>query len=180
MQLHLLSGSSNMLVWALPEHPSPFLGMLFFGVAPGDNALVLPWVLVTHICWPRWLQNYFQGQQVLWWWKTAPGLPPLWIYWASSWRIFTTWRFWLVVCSIARLAYLPLRWILSFGSYVWVKNKDLEGSFFGVIADPLQVKLSQVTSPTTTLSSLLFLYSPSKEKRILYEYSQWGISRRRQ
>lgn len=76
-----------------------------------------------------------------------------------------------MACSIAKVVYLPLKQILSFGSYVGVKDKNLESSFFGAIAD-LQEKLFQVSSLITILSSLLFLYRPSEEKKILHEYSQ--------
>lgn len=63
VQLYLLSGSSSMSVWGLLENPSPLLGMLLVGVAPGDNAIVLPWVLAARLCWPGWVQNEFQGHQ---------------------------------------------------------------------------------------------------------------------
>lgn len=118
--------------------------------------------------------------RVVGWWKAAPGLPLSLIYWVLSWRIFANWRFWLVVCSIAKIVYLLLKWNFSFRFCIWIKDKDLEGSFFEAIAGPLQVKLSQLISPTTILSSLLFLYRPSIEKKPLYRYSLWGINRKRQ
>lgn len=69
--------------------------------------------------------------RVVWWWKAAPGLPLSWIYWALSWRVFANGRFWLAVCSIAKVVYLLLKWILSFRFYVWVKDKDLAPLLWG-------------------------------------------------
>lgn len=97
--------------------------------------------------------------------KLLLDFPLSWIYGALSWRISANWRFQLVVCSITKVVYLLLKGILSFRSYVWVKDKDVEGSFFGAIAGPLQVKLSHVSSSAPILSFLLFLYRPSKEKK---------------
>lgn len=159
----VLSDGNTALVRGLVKNRSSLLGRWRVGVDAGTNA-TLGIALGSH-CTPLLAQLTVKWLlRTVCWWKAAPGVPLSWICWALTLGIFASWRVWLVACSITRFFYLLSKEILSFVPYVSVQNKDLEGSFFGAIADPPQMKWSQVTSPIAILFSLLFLCRLWEEK----------------